>query len=62
LIGLAAGQEKSEVEVLNYSCRKRVEYVSTPLEDGPIHFPNLIPVKVGIAAIFVIIVSRCEEI
>jgi hypothetical protein len=54
VIGLAAGQEKSDVEVLNNSCRKRVEYVSTPLEDGPVLFPKLDPVKVGAATIIVI--------
>jgi CPA1 family monovalent cation:H+ antiporter len=61
LIGLTAGQEKSVVDALSTSCRKRVEYVSTPLEAGPVPFPNPIPVNVGGATIFVFDIERYEE-
>ncbi len=61
LIGLSAGQEKSVVEALNSSCKKRVEYVSAPLESGTIPFPNPVPVEVGGATIFVFEVERYEE-
>jgi len=61
LIGLKAGQEKSVVEALSSSCKQRVEYVSTPVEAGPIPFPNPIPVNVGGATIFVFEVERYEE-
>jgi uncharacterized protein YaaQ len=61
LIGLTAGQEKSVVEALSKSCKKRVEYVSTPVESGPVPFPNPIPVNVGGATIFVFDVERYEE-
>ena len=61
LIGLIAGQEKTVVEALSNSSQKRVEYVSTPLEAGPIPFPNPIPVNVGGATIFVFEVERYEE-
>lgn len=61
LIGLTAGQEKSVVEALSKSCKKRVEYVSSPVESGPVPFPNPIPVDVGGATIFVFDVERYEE-
>jgi CPA1 family monovalent cation:H+ antiporter len=61
LIGLKAGQEKSVVEALSSSCKQRVEYVSTPVEAGPIPFPNPVPVNVGGATIFVFEVERYEE-
>jgi CPA1 family monovalent cation:H+ antiporter len=61
LIGLVEGQEKNAVDALSSSCKKRVEYVSTPLEAGPTPFPNPIPVNVGGATIFVFEVERFEE-
>lgn len=61
LIGLTAGQEKSVVDALSKSCRKRVEYISTPLDAGPVPFPNPIPINVGGATIFVFDVERYEE-
>lgn len=61
LIGLAEGQEKKAVDALSRSCKKRVEYVSSPLEVGPAPFPNPIPVNVGGATIFVFEVERYEE-
>jgi CPA1 family monovalent cation:H+ antiporter len=61
LIGLSAGQEESVVEALNRSCKKRVEYVSAPLEAGPMPIPNPIPVTVGGATVFVFDVERFEE-
>lgn len=61
LIGLTAGQEKSVIDALSSSSKKRVEYVSTPLEAGPVPLPNPIPVNVGGATIFVFDVERFEE-
>ncbi len=61
LIGLAEGQEKTAFDALTSSCKKRVDYVSTPLESGPLPFPNPIPVNVGGATIFVFEVERYEE-
>jgi CPA1 family monovalent cation:H+ antiporter len=61
LIGLAEGQEKAAFEALSSSCKKQVEYVSTPLNSGSIPSPNPIPVNVGGATIFVFEVERYEE-
>jgi CPA1 family monovalent cation:H+ antiporter len=61
LIGLTKGQEKSVVDALSNSCKKRVEYISNPLETGPVPFPNPNPVDVGGATIFVFEVERYEE-
>ena len=61
LIGLVKGQEKNAVDALSSSCKKRVEYVSSPLEAGPTPFPNPIPVNVGGATIFVFEIERYEE-
>lgn len=61
LIGLSEGQESTAVKALSNSCKKRIEYLSTPLEAGSMPFPNPIPVNVGGATIFVFEVERFEE-
>jgi len=61
LIGLSEGQESAAVNALSNSCKKRVEYLSTPLEAGPMPFPSPIPVNVGGVTIFVFEVERYEE-
>ncbi len=62
LIGLGEGQEELAVRSLGKSCRRRVEYVATPLEGAPFHLPLSTPVTVGGATIFTIEVERYEEI
>jgi CPA1 family monovalent cation:H+ antiporter len=61
LIGLSEGQESTAVKALSKSCKRRVEYLSSPLEAGPMPFPNPIPVNVGGATIFIFEVERFEE-
>lgn len=61
LIGISKGQESIAVEALSKSCKKRIEYVSSPLESGPMPFPNPVPVNVGGATIFVIDVEKYAE-
>lgn len=61
LIGLAAGKEESVVEALQQSCRKRVEYLASPVEGTPIPITNPIPVTVGGATIFAFEVEKYEE-
>jgi CPA1 family monovalent cation:H+ antiporter len=62
LIGLGKDQEELAVTALSRSCRRRVEYVSTPLEGAPFHLPLSTPVTVGGATIFTMKVERYEEI
>lgn len=61
LIGMAEGQEVVAYEALSNSCKKRVEYISTPLASGSIPLSNPIPVNVGGAIIFVFEVERYEQ-
>jgi len=62
LIGLGDDQEEKAIEILSHTCRKRVEYVATPLEGAPFHMPLSTPITVGGATIFTMRVDRYEEI
>jgi uncharacterized protein YaaQ len=62
LIGMHHSQEQIAVQALSKSCRKRVEYVATPLEGSPLPFPSPTPITVGGATIFIFEVERFEEI
>ncbi len=61
LIGMGDDQEELVVRSLSKSCRRRVEYISTPLEGAPFHLPLSTPVTVGGATIFTFKVDRFEE-
>jgi uncharacterized protein YaaQ len=61
LIGLHENQEQMAVQALRHSCRKRVEYVATPLEGSPLPFPSPTPITVGGATIFILEVEHYEE-
>jgi uncharacterized protein YaaQ len=61
LIGLSENQEQIAIQALHHSCRKRVEYVATPLEGSPLPFPSPTPITVGGATIFVFEVEHFEE-
>lgn len=62
IIGL--NQQKLELAVgaLTKSCRRRVEYVATPLEGSPLPFPSPTPITVGGATIFTLEVERYIEL
>lgn len=62
MIGLAAEQERTVIELLSRICRRRIEYIATPLEGAPFHMPLPTPVSVGGATIFTVTVERYEEI
>jgi uncharacterized protein YaaQ len=62
LIGLSEGQETSMVEILKRTCRRRIEYVATPLEGSPFHLPLSTPVTVGGATVFTFELDHYEEI
>jgi uncharacterized protein YaaQ len=61
LIGINDTQAQMAIQSLSKSCRKRVEYVATPLEGSPLPFPSPTPITVGGATIFVYKVERYEE-
>jgi len=62
LIGLPDGHQDEVLSTLRTACRKRVEYMSMPLEGSPLPMPTPIPVTVGGATVFVLPVERFEEI
>lgn len=61
LVGLNEGQEEIAIRTLSKSCRRRVEYVATPLEGSPLPFPSPTPITVGGATIFTFEVEHYEE-
>jgi uncharacterized protein YaaQ len=61
LIGVESGREEFVVQALSKACRRRVEYVATPLEGAPFHLPLTTPVTVGGATIFTLAVE-CFEV
>jgi uncharacterized protein YaaQ len=62
LIGLAEGQEELAISALAENCRRRVEYLSSPIEGVPLHIPITTPITVGGATIFTLAVEHYEEI
>jgi CPA1 family monovalent cation:H+ antiporter len=60
LIGLSEGQEESTVKTLNNACRKRVEYLTSPVDGFPTVLSAPIPVEVGGATIFTFEVEHFE--
>jgi uncharacterized protein YaaQ len=62
VIGLNEKQIEEAVGALTKSCRRRVEYVATPLEGSPLPFPSPTPITVGGATVFTIEVDRYIEL
>lgn len=62
IIGIGENQENQAVHTLNKSCRRRVEYITTPIEGAPFHLPLSTPINVGGATIFTLPVERYEEL
>jgi uncharacterized protein YaaQ len=62
LIGFHRGSEAEAVSALHKSCKKRVEYIATPLEAGPMPFSTPVPVQVGGATVFVFELDHYEEL
>lgn len=60
LIGLGADQEQQVIQLLQKTCRRRVEYVTTSLEGAPFYLPLSTPVTVGGATVFTMAVERYE--
>lgn len=62
LIGLPENKETQTLEVLERTCRQRVEYLTLPMEGTPLPLPAPVPVTVGGATVFALPVERYEEI
>jgi uncharacterized protein YaaQ len=62
LVGFCQGQEQLIYQTLDLSCRKRIEYVSSPIEGAPFHLPLVTPIEVGGATIFTLEVERYEAL
>ncbi|MCB0118576.1 MAG: cyclic-di-AMP receptor [Anaerolineales bacterium] len=62
LVGMPAGRLEEALKALQEVCRKRVEYMTLPLEGSPMPMPAPVPVTVGGATVFAIPVERFEQI
>jgi uncharacterized protein YaaQ len=62
LIGLPDGLENECIEALRRTCRRRVEYMTMPVEGAPFPLPAPVPITVGGATVFALPVERFEEI
>ncbi len=62
IIGVNDRQVEKATQALTRSCRRRVEYVATPLEGSPLPFPSPTPITVGGATIFTLEVERFLEL
>ncbi|MEB2334584.1 MAG: cyclic-di-AMP receptor [Anaerolineaceae bacterium] len=62
LIGLREGHEAEAIKTLENSSRRRVEYLTLPLEGSPLPMAAPVPVTVGGATVFTLPVERFEEI
>jgi uncharacterized protein YaaQ len=60
LIGFSVGQGEQILNILRETCRRRVEYMATPLEGAPFQMPLTTPVTIGGAVIFIMDVERYE--
>jgi uncharacterized protein YaaQ len=61
LIGLDDSLIQTAMKSLRKSCRRRIEYVATPLEGSPLPFPSPTPITVGGATIFTFEVEKYVE-
>lgn len=62
LIGLPEDKIVEALNALHEVCRKRIEYMSLPLEGSPMPMPAPVPVTVGGATVFALPVERFEQI
>ncbi|HEY3344980.1 MAG TPA: cyclic-di-AMP receptor [Anaerolineaceae bacterium] len=62
MIGLPCEKEQAAMEVLQKSCRQRVEYIPVSLESAPMPLTAPTPVTIGGAAIFAVEVEYYEEL
>jgi CPA1 family monovalent cation:H+ antiporter len=61
MIGLNDGLIEAVMQSLRKSCRRRIEYVATPIEGSPLPFPSPTPVSVGGATVFTFELEKYVE-
>ncbi len=61
LIGLPKERELEALAALQESCKRRIEYMTLPLEGAPMTMPAPVPVTVGGATVFALPVDRFEQ-
>ena len=62
LIGARADQSARLLEILQETCRQRIEYIAVPLESAPLPLPTPTPISIGGATIFALEVEHYEEV
>ena len=62
LMGLSNQKIPEAVHLLDKNCRKRIEYVTVPVESAPLPMPTPTPVTIGGVTLFTIKVEHYEEI
>jgi len=62
LIGTSSAKIAQVLEVLQETCRQRIEYIAVPLESAPLPLPTPTPISIGGATIFVMEVEHYEEV
>ncbi len=62
LVGLPDAQAEQVLVILRSTCRRRVEFMTMPVEGAPMPMPAPIPVTVGGASVFALPVERFEEL
>ena len=61
-IGLPAYKRQSVLDILQETCRQRVEFIAVPLESMPLPLPAPTPINVGGATVFTLDIEHYEEI
>ena len=61
IIALKEGQEALAIKTLSQNCKKRVEYLASPIEGSPFQMPVSTPITVGGATVFTLYIERYEE-
>ncbi len=62
LVALEEQQKAAALDVLQKTCRQRIEYITVPLESAPLPLPTPTPITIGGATIFTLEIEHYEEL
>jgi uncharacterized protein YaaQ len=62
LVALEEGQKETAFDILQKTCRQRIEYIAVPLESAPLPLPTPTPITIGGATIFTLDIEHFEEL